>query len=571
MDVWIHPGKDSYPGITVKPATAAWDLSKFGHVDVRITNTSQKPIFVSVRLDNEGDWKRNPWNAENASIQPASAETIRVRFGYSWGKRAYALDTAKVARVLVFLSKSDAEQSFRVESIEAGGVPGEKPSVPPERALQKPAGGILLGQGTTIDAGKQFLRHQATAEVVASAGEQVLHIDVPKAADFAGVLFKPIIGRWDLRDFTQVTIDIAAASSTPMAARVRLESAGGNSQWVNADLAPGANSHQEIVIPFAGSSIWTGEPKSGPQFNSDAATGIAIESAPADGPREIVVRSIRASVPAPPQLPQWLGQRPPVEGKWTQTLDENFDGASINAKIWSITGENYWDHQSHFSKDNVIVANGVARMRFEKKRGRQNDDPKRSESDYATGFLTTYGKWTQRYGYFEARMKLPTAPGLWPAFWMMPDRGASSGSDRGSTFRGGMEFDIMEYLTRYGPYHYNIAMHWDGYKAQHKSIGTEHICFQPDKDGFVTSGLLWEPGRLTFYVNGNKAAVWDNPRVASVPEHLMFTLPCGGWGGNDLDDTGLPDDFVIDYVRAWQRDDLANAPAAATDQSGQKK
>ncbi len=26
------------------------------------------------------------------------------------------------------------------------------------------------------------------------------------------------------------------------------------------------------------------------------------------------------------QLPEWLGKRPPVEGDWVKTFDENFDG-----------------------------------------------------------------------------------------------------------------------------------------------------------------------------------------------------------------------------------------------------
>jgi hypothetical protein len=40
----------------------------------------------------------------------------------------------------------------------------------------------------------------------------------------------------------------------------------------------------------------------------------------------------------------------------------------------------------------------------------------------------------------------------------------------------------------------------------------------------------------------------------------MFTLPMGGWDNNDLDDARLPDDFTIDYVRVWQRKDLAAVP-----------
>ena len=62
-----------------------------------------------------------------------------------------------------------------------------------------------------------------------------------------------------------------------------------------------------------------------------------------------------------------------------------------------------------------------------------------------------------------------------------------------------------------------------------------------------------------FYCNGREVARWEDPRMASVPAGMMFTLPTGGWDNNPLEDARLPDDFVIDYVRVWQRKDLASA------------
>ena len=44
-----------------------------------------------------------------------------------------------------------------------------------------------------------------------------------------------------------------------------------------------------------------------------------------------------------------------------------------------------------------------------------------------------------------------------------------------------------------------------------------------------------------------------------MPSDLMFTHVMGGWDNNGLDDAQLPADFVIDYVRCWQRKDLASA------------
>jgi len=198
-----------------------------------------------------------------------------------------------------------------------------------------------------------------------------------------------------------------------------------------------------------------------------------------------------------------------------------------------------------------------------KQHGHHNDDEKMPANEYATGYADTYGKWVQRYGYFEARMKLPTAPGLWPAFWMMPDRGPNtpdapgSKKNRCTTSNGAMEFDIMEQLSIWGPQRYNIAMHWDDYGPAHKSIGTGKIYFQADKDGFVTTGLLWTPGSAIYYCNGKEVARWEDARISTVPSYMIVYMPTGGWDNNVLDGTGLPDDFTIDYVRCWQRKDLA--------------
>ncbi len=563
--VEIAAGDEGYPGVTITPSDGeTWDLSKFGHIEAVVTNTGDKTIGLTMRVDDDGSWKDNPWNATNASIKPGKTGKVEVIFGYSWGKPAHKLNSSAIKRILLFTGKAKSAESFRIESVLAGGEAGEKPPVKPESIRTKPKDGILLGAGVSIDATKQLSESRATA---ASADGRIV-ISFAKEANnkIQSATFKPPVGRWDLRDYLQVRVALKNTGKVELTPRACISSNGGKSDWIEAKspLAPGAET--TLVIPFISSSPWNGaEPRtSGDQLSSDAVSGVIVATHGGEDARELTIESIRADVPAAAELPDWLGKRPPVEGQWTKTFDDEFDGSEVDLTKWQITGENYWDKKSHFSKANVIVGDGVVRLRFEKKAGHQNDDPNHKRvTDYATGYLATYGKWTQRYGYFEARMKLPTAPGLWPAFWMMPDRG---GDDpqwvRQSTEKGGMEFDIMEYLTRWGPHRYNIAMHWDGYGKNHKSIGSEKIYFQPDKDGYVTAGLLWTPGLLVYYCNGREVGRWENERVSNVPADIMFTLPMGGWDNSPLDDSKLPDDFVIDYVRAWQRSDLATpAPA----------
>ena len=142
----------------------------------------------------------------------------------------------------------------------------------------------------------------------------------------------------------------------------------------------------------------------------------------------------------------------------------------------------------------------------------------------------------------------------------MPDRGVAAGPQlkRADTGNGGMEFDVMEYLGRWGPYRYNIAVHWDGYGKEHKQTGTTTIYFLPDKQGFITAGVLWLPGLVVYYANGKEIARHESPKISSVQSDIMFTNVSGGWDNDEIVDSTLPDDYVIDYVRAWQRKDLVS-------------
>ena len=560
--VTCHPGKNDYPGVTIKPEAGLWDFSAFGHVDARVVNVGKVGSGVSLRVDNDGDWTTNPWNGEMLWLKPGEAGTVRVRFGYSWGKPGFALNPAKVSQILLIVGKADQDQAFRIESIVAGGPAGEKPPVDPESVRITPPGGVVLGKGSEVDAAKQLVfQAGAKAELVSAAGAQSLRVTLPAGAADAFALLKPPIGKWNLRDWLQVVVHARNEGTTPVTPRARLENQWRPGAWVAAakPLAPGAET--DLILPFAGDTVLLappGKPSTGGSlFESDCASGVAV-SATGEGERILRVTPVRAALPPAPKLPDWLGKRPPVPGDWTQTLAEEFTGSALDQTKWSIYYPNYWDKRAHFSKSNVILDKGLLRLRFEKKRGHVEDDATKPETDWQTGFLTSVKKWRQRYGYFECRMKLPHAPGLWPAFWMMPDRGPGVQWPE-DTNNGGMEFDILEYMTRYGPYRYNVAMHWDGYEKDHKSIGSERLYAQTDKDGFITAGLLWEPGRATFYANGAPVAQWTDARVASVPEYILFTAVSGGWGGNDLTGEGLPDDFVLDYVRAWQRHDWAEA------------
>jgi beta-glucanase (GH16 family) len=557
IDVAITAGDAGYPGIAFKPA-APWDLSVYGHVEARITNTGSEKIGVSLRLDNDGDWKANPWNGENVWLKPGESGTVTVRFGYSWGKKGFALDPSKVSRLSLFVGKTAKDIAFRVESISMAGVPGEAPPIPADQVRIKPPAGVILGAGAAKDA-LQAVAKNAQATLAGEPGNQTLGIAIPAGKALASVTLKPAVGRWDLRNTLQTRLVLRNDGAAPVTVKAKLEAKGPTDVVTSAAIAPGATA--ELVVPYIAKVLWNGEKGTGNLFENDAAADVQLDFDGADAARALTLVSAVAG-PLEQTLPADLGSKPPVPGEWTKTFADEFDGTAIDQTKWNIYTENYWDKRTHFTKDNVLVGGGFAKLHYERKTGFPNDDPKRVQTDYACGFLDSYGKWTQRYGYIEARIKLPSAPGLWPAFWMMPDRGVAAGEQwkRASTSDGGMELDIVEHLTRWGGDRYNIAMHWDGYGKEHKSVGSSNNYVPPDKDGFIVAGVLWEPGRLTYFGNGQPILRWENPRVGSIASYPIFNLVSGGWDNDALDDAKLPADLTIDWIRAWQRADLAAAP-----------
>lgn len=531
LAVSISPGKDGYPGVQITPGKGkTFDASTFSHLAATVRNTGSEPFSIHLRVDNPGDWRKSPWNVENLRVEPGEAAVVRTFFGYQHGfKKGYALDPSQISAIQLFTGKvRETPISFQLESLTAAGTPGETPRLAAE-ALNtiQPANGFLYQAGAT----------------------GVNAINLTRTDD--RIEIRPVSGRWDLRNYNQITVALSDGSN----ARLR---------------AIDRDNHSTAEMPsplrFHRDEVWHGKIDDRgkkaevrhPVFDS---RGVKIIEVSGVAPGAEIV-SIQAGVHVF-HRPDWFGARPPVPGDWTITLEDEFNQPKIDPRTWNVAGPNYWGAKelTHWSRENVILSNGKAALRMEKKFGHHNDDPAEHTSDYTGGYLDTYDNWRQRYGYFEARVKLPTADGLWPAFWLMPDAGRELGPmwKRQKTEPRGMEFDILEHLTAWGPYRYHIAMHWDGYGKNHQSTGTSSIYFSPDEDGFVTSGLLWEPGRAVYFVNGREIGRVESDRISDLPGMIIFTLPIGGWDNRPLNDAHLPADFIIDYVRVWQRSDLASA------------
>ena len=594
INLVIRKGEAPWPGLVVKPADGKpWNLALYGHVEAKITNTGDTEGVINLRVDNTSVPGENRWNAEMKKLAPKQTAVIRVYFGYSYNfQRGYKLDATAVTRLLFFCSKPDRDFSFRIEDIKAAGWEGETIGVNLDEARIKPAKGVVFDATKPArDSVSVKASGSAQAALSTSGGTVIV-----KFADTAksSVLVKPAIGGfWDLGDHMRLVVRFRNTGTTPCAPGLFLESSDGPTKVCTPTTPVAPGQEGSIIIPFAPDVAWKAPtdvaqadsqkgghwdrmPGTGTAFRNHKVRALSILPDAQAGSTSLEIISMIADQP-PVHLPTWLGKRPPVSGDWIQTLDEEFDGKALNDKLWSVYWYNWWDKRQHYSKDNTFLRNGKLVIRTEKKTGRHNDgasvgmpgEPNDTVTPYATGWADTFGKWTQRYGYFEFRAKLPTQACLWPGIWLMPDRGLAKFPDglpavnwegfkgRTDTFNGGMEIDIMEAQSIWGPHRFNIACHWDGYSKEHKKLGTSANYVATDAEGFIVIGMLWLPGSLTFYGNGEEIWRWESSRITAEQMYVQFQNMLGGWEADPLDDTQFPADFEIDYMRVWQRRDLA--------------
>ncbi len=172
---------------------------------------------------------------------------------------------------------------------------------------------------------------------------------------------------------------------------------------------------------------------------------------------------------------------------------------------------------------------------------------------YTSARLNTRGKFEQRYGRFEARIKLPRGQGLWPAFWML---GNNFGAVRWPLCG---EIDIMEQIGR-EPRTIHGTIHGPGYSGG-EGIGKAYTLPTDFAQAFHVFALEWEPEALRWYVDG---VLYQTRTPADLPEgtRWVFDRPFflilnlavgGGWPGAPDATTRFPARMLVDYVRVYER------------------
>lgn len=252
----------------------------------------------------------------------------------------------------------------------------------------------------------------------------------------------------------------------------------------------------------------------------------------------------------------------PAHAGWTLTWNDEFnapDGAPVDSSKWvSETGGNGWGNQEleYYTTraENAFQQGGNLVIKVLQEEYTGADGVTR---DYTSARLKTQAKFSQKYGRFEARIKIPRGQGIWPALWMLGDDISNIGWPKCG------EIDIVENIGK-EPSLVHGTIHSPGYSG---SQGISSPFALPDNsrfaDDFHVYAVEWEPKAIRFYVDDHLYATRtpaDLPKgtkwVYDHPFFLLLNVAVGGqWPGPPDATTQFPQTMLVDYVRAYKRSD----------------
>ncbi len=239
---------------------------------------------------------------------------------------------------------------------------------------------------------------------------------------------------------------------------------------------------------------------------------------------------------------------------WKLVWSDDFNGVagqSPDAANWTYdlgTGNNGWGNQElqyYTDRPENIALDGVGNLAITARR----------ESFGGSGFtsarIKTQGLFDQAYGRFEARIKLPWGPGIWPAFWML-------GNDINDvSWPQCGEIDIMEYRGQQ-PNLVHGTVHGPGYSggaAITKSFGFTDNRFDVD---FHVFAIEWGADYVDYYVDNT---LYQRITPEDVPgewvyDHPFFIILNVAVGGNFVgfptSQTPFPQTMLVDYVKVYK-------------------
>lgn len=244
---------------------------------------------------------------------------------------------------------------------------------------------------------------------------------------------------------------------------------------------------------------------------------------------------------------------------------DEFDGTAVDPLKWRVEGKEepmpirggYWTGDAVSVRDGCLVI----------------DAYRAPDGSYRAGSVCGDARFPAKYGYFEARCRLPARHGVWAAFWLAPQYPERFLAGDRNAAEAGAEIDVME--APYGRKIVHQAVHVGGYGKRLRSVRNPSWRLRtfPDLfDRFHTFGVYWNEDVYVFFVD--REEVWKTSlggNVSRAEEYIKLGVmiggrsvrgvpkpgfpmgdPAYGKAGSARDDWSAEAPFLVDYVRLYR-------------------
>lgn len=240
---------------------------------------------------------------------------------------------------------------------------------------------------------------------------------------------------------------------------------------------------------------------------------------------------------------------------------DEFTGTTIDPLKWNVrdSGHEAQDTDGYFEADMASIRDGFLVMRTQRMATPKTfklANGSTKTAYYATCYLDTIGKFSQRYGRWEVRLKAlepGKSRGIWPAFWLRDDKG---GGENDIYEAVGTESAQPKYYPLDGSGVSQTMYKQTGVKTAGQYSGANIFRLNAPIYDFHTYACEWTPEGMTNYIDGvptlKVTDQWLKDGFTTAANIRLDKFVGTAWAGRpNPTQTAAIDDMLVDYVRVW--------------------
>lgn len=283
-------------------------------------------------------------------------------------------------------------------------------------------------------------------------------------------------------------------------------------------------------------------------------------------------------------LPSYCQENTSKESNFTKLVwsDEfDYNGLPDSSK-WNYEVGLLRDHERQFYTykriDNINVQNGVLVIRAKKEKFNNENFSKYKSTtypkeylnyqadslpawvknrfdsivDYTSGSLVTLGKASWTCGKIAIKAKLPFGNGVWPVIWML---GVNKQAIQWP-YCG--EIDIMEHVGKW-PKIIQANVHYADLESKQRFSSPKRVQLDDLSENYHVYSIIWSVAEIRFFIDDKLYHTFSFDQIPKnvenpfkKPFYLLINLALGGNFGGPIDDSNLPQELKVDYVRVYQ-------------------